>query len=75
MTLVALLMLLTWAGLRPPETFCMPTVVPMRCSMGCPSRKAAAVMSMLRVRPDWQGRRLWLYPIHTCTSPIQCLIS
>ncbi len=67
-------MLLTWPGLRPPETFCMPTVLPMSCSMGCPSRKAAAVMSMFRVSPDWQGCRDWLYPIHTCTMTQQCLV-
>ncbi len=74
--LMPLLMLLTWLGLRPPETFCMPTVLPMSCSMGCPSRKPAAVMSMhrqhmLRVRPDWHGRRLRLYPIYTCTILLQ----
>ncbi len=48
------------------------TVLPLSCSMGCPSRKAAAVMSMLRVRPDWQpaGRRLWLYS-DTQSTPAQ----
>lgn len=60
-------MALTWPGFSPPDTFCMPTVLPMSCSIGWLSRKAAAVMSMFSVRPDWQGRRDWLYPIHTCT--------
>ena len=31
-------------------------------------------MSMLRVRPDWQGRKDWLYPIHTCKITLQCLV-
>jgi len=29
---------------------------------------------MLRVRPDWQGRRLWLYPIHIFTIPDEGLV-
>lgn len=43
--------------------------------MGCPSRKAAAVISVLRVSPDWHGRSDWLYPIHTWMPRIKCLLA
>lgn len=68
--LTALLTDLTWTGLRPRVRSCMPTVVLISCSMGCPSRKAAAVMSMFSVSPVWHGLKDWLYPIHTCTTSL-----